>query len=87
MQAMADFLWRVAPVLSEEELEREDMLEELHAELLDVVQAALDAAADPTDEKQREIQSRFDQTRQRIWERAKELRVSDEPFNLPGSAD
>lgn len=87
MQAMADFLWRIAPILSEEELEREDMLEELHAELLDVVHAALDAAADPTDEKQREIQSRFDQTRQRIWERAKELRASDEPINLPASAD
>lgn len=87
MQAMADFLWRVAPILSEEELEREDMLDELHAELLDVVHAALDAAADPTDEKQREIQSRFDQTRQRIWERAKELRASDEPLNLPVSAD
>lgn len=87
MQSMADFLWRVAPILSKEELEREQMLEELHAELLDVVDAALDAAADPTDEKQREIQSRFDQTRQRIWERAKELRASDEPFNLPASAD
>lgn len=87
MQAMANFLWRVAPILSEEELEREDMLEELHAELLDVVEAALDAAAYPTDEKQREIQSRFDQTTQRIWERAKELRGADEPFKLPASAD
>lgn len=78
MQAMADFLWRVAPILSQEELEREKLLEDLHAELLDIVKAAFEAAADPTDANQREIQSRFDRTRQLIWERAKELRDADD---------
>lgn len=78
MQAMANFLWDVAPILSEEELEREDMLEELHDELLEVVHAALDVAAEPTEENERSIQSLFDLTRLRIWERAKELRSSNE---------
>ena len=54
------------------------MLEDLHAELLDIVKAAFEAAADPTDANQREIQSRFDRTRQLIWERAKELRDADD---------
>lgn len=78
MQAMADFLWRIAPILSDEQLEREDMLEGLHDELLDVVQAALDVAVDPTDENERSVQGLFDRARRHIWERAKELRSSND---------
>ena len=77
MQSMADFLWRVAPVLSEEELERADMLEYLRDELLEVVRGALEAAVNPTEEGEAEVQRLFDQTRQRIWAHARELRGTD----------
>lgn len=76
MQAMADFLWRVAPIPSEEELEEMQLLEEMREEFLSAFHVAMVAAVCPTEENQRHVQSLFDKARERLWNRAVELRGS-----------
>ena len=78
MQAMADFLWRCAPIPSEEALEEMEVLEDMRDEFLNVFHEAMVAAVCPTEENKRHIQSLFDQAREHLWARAVELRGSGE---------
>lgn len=78
MQAMADFLWRCAPIPSEEALEEMQVLEDMREEFLNVFHEAMLAAVCPTEENKRHIQSLFDQAREHLWARAVELRGNGE---------
>ena len=78
MQAIASFLWRVAPIASEEQQEEMQLLEEMKGDFLNVFGEAMRAAECPTEENQRHIQSLFDKAREQLWKRAVEIRGDGE---------
>jgi len=74
----SDFLWRCAPIPSEEALEEMQVLEDMREDCLNVFHQAMVAAVCPTDENKRHIQSLFDLAREHLWSRAVELRGNGE---------
>lgn len=78
MQAMADFLWLVAPIASEEEQQEMLIVEQMKGDFLEVLHEAMRAAVCPTEENKRSFQSLFDKIRNQLWNRAVELRGSGE---------
>lgn len=78
MQAMADFLWHVAPIASEEEQQEMLIIEEMKGDFLEVLHEAMRAAVCPTEENKSNFQSLLDKIRNQLWNRAVELRGSGE---------